>query len=152
MLWPNQRPQQKVGSMPESVAEFVAQVVPAKRQRDAHTLLELYGRISGEQPELYGTIIGFGHYHYQYASGREGDAPAGAFAPRKAATSIYLPDGIGAHRALLDQLGPHREGVGCLYLTDLEQVDLAILEQIITRSYATLSADTYRLRARDGEE
>jgi len=74
-----------------------------------------------------------------------------AFSPRKAATTIYLPDGVGAHRDLLDRLGPHTTGVGCLYVKDLDTVDLETMEQIVERSFATLVDATYTRRAREGE-
>ena len=65
-----------------SVEEFVAQVTPAKRRRDAETLTALLQEISGREPELWGTIIGFGSCHYRYPTGNEGDMPVLAFAPR----------------------------------------------------------------------
>jgi hypothetical protein len=95
-------------------------------------------------------VIGFGQYHYKYASGRQGDAVAAGFAPRKAATTIYLMDGIGRYEQQLEQLGPHTTGVGCLYIKDLDKIDLAVLEGIITESYRTLTAGTYGRRAREG--
>lgn len=95
------------------------------------------------------SIVGFGHYHYKYESGREGDGPAASFSARKAATSIYLPDGIGAHTEQLNRLGPHTTGVGCLYIKDLSAVDIAELEEIIRTAYETLTAGTYRHRARE---
>jgi hypothetical protein len=131
------------------VSEFLARVTPAGRRRDAEALLRLYGRATGLEPQLWGTIIGFGQYHYRYASGREGDGPAASFAPRKTATSIYLADGIGAHATLLPQLGPCTTGQGCLYLKDLSLIDLGVLEQIVGASYTKLTAGTYTLRARD---
>ena len=131
------------------VSEFLARVTPAGRRRDAEALLRVYARATGLEPQLWGTIIGFGQYHYRYASGREGDGPAAGFAPRKTATSIYLADGIGAHATLLPQLGPCTTGQGCLYLKDLSLIDLGVLEQIVRASYTTLTAGTYTLRARD---
>ena len=95
-------------------------------------------------------MVGFGQYHYKYASGREGDAAAAGFAPRKAATTIYLPDGVGRYDQQLRQLGPHTTGVGCLYIKDLEKIDLSVLEAIVAESYRTLTSDTYSLRAREG--
>jgi hypothetical protein len=132
------------------VDALIAKASPAKRQRDAQTLLELYGRATGEEPKLWGTIVGYGKYHYRYESGREGDSGAAGFAPRKSAMTIYLADGVGAHQELLDRLGPHTTGVGCLYIKDLEQVDLAVLEQIVAGSYRTLTEGTYGRRAREG--
>jgi hypothetical protein len=130
--------------------KFLANLAPAKRQRDARTLITLMERVTGEPPTLSGTIIGFGSYHYRYESGREGDAAAAGFAPRKAATVVYLNDGVGAHAEDLERLGPHTSGVGCVYLKDLEQVDLAVLERIIARSWRTLTSGTYTNRAREG--
>ncbi|UFU05588.1 DUF1801 domain-containing protein [Ruania halotolerans] len=133
-----------------NVEEYIDHVTPATRQRDARTLLELMQRVTGQQPELHGTIIGFGSYHYRYESGREGDAAAAGFAPRKGATTIYLMDGVEKYADELAALGPHRTGVGCLYLTDLDAIDLTILESIIGRSYALLTSGVYGSRAHEG--
>jgi Domain of unknown function (DU1801) len=136
----------------EAVRAFIEQVSSPTRRRDAETLVELMGRVTDEPPQMWGkSIIGFGEYHYEYESGREGDGPAASFSPRKA-TTIYLPDGVGAYAERLDELGPHTTGVGCLYLKDLATVDLGILEQIIDESYRTLTAGTYGHRARESED
>ena len=71
-------------------------------------------------------------------------------APRKAASVVYLNDGIATHEELLGRLGPHKTGVGCLYLTDLDAVDLDVLEEIVRRSYTTLTRDGYGRRAAEG--
>jgi Domain of unknown function (DU1801) len=134
----------------KSIQAHLDRVTPEKRRRDAETLLELMSRVTGESPRLSGSVIGFGQYHYKYESGREGDAPAAGFAPRKAAMTIYLMDGITRYQDQLTQLGPHTTGVGCLYIKDLDKIDLSILEGIITESYRTLTAGTYGLRAREG--
>jgi len=118
-----------------SVAAFIAEVAPAKRQRDAHALVDMMREISGREPELWGTIVGFGSCHYRYPTGNEGDMPVMAFAPRKAASTIYL-DSIEAHEQALADLGPHTSGVGCLYIKDLEQIDDAVLRGILERSLA----------------
>ncbi len=138
-----------MATIPEDVDALIAGVKPANRQRDARTLVELMTRATGEQPRLWGSIVGFGDYHYKYASGHEGDTCAAGFAPRKAASTIYLNDGLHRYEDELARLGPHRTGVGCLYLTDLTKIDLDVLEGIISASYARLTADTYRQRARD---
>ena len=96
---------------------------------------------------MWATIVGFGEYHYRYATGREGDAPAAGFAPRKAATTVYVMDGVGAHQELLDRLGPHTTGVSCIYLKDLEKVDLDTLEAIVRRSYERVTAGVWASRA-----
>ncbi len=108
--------------------------------------------MSGEPARLLGTVIGCGRYDYRYESGRSGNGPAIAFAPRKPAAVVYLMDGNCAHSSRLAKLGPHTAGVGCLYLKDLEAVDLSVLRSILERSYATLTESTYTNRARDGQE
>ncbi|WP_020014555.1 DUF1801 domain-containing protein [Promicromonospora sukumoe] len=129
---------------------YLDAVTPAVRRRDADTLRDLMERVTGEPPRMFGaSVVGFGEYHYEYASGRSGDAPAIAFAPRKPATTIYLPDGVGAHEERLAALGPHTTGVGCLYLKDLERVDLAVLEQILRASWATVTSGTFGQRAHE---
>ena len=131
----------------DELQAYLERVTPAVRRRDAETLLDLMRRATGQEPVLRGSIVGFGSYHYEYASGREGDAPAASFAARKAATTVYLVDGVGAHESDLARLGPHTTGVGCLYLKDLEQVDLTVLEEIVRRSWATVTDGTFGQRA-----
>lgn len=131
-----------------SVREFVDAVPSDARRRDAETLIEIMERVTGETPRMWGpTIIGFGRYHYEYASGREGDAAAAGFSPRKAATTIYLPDGVGAYADELERLGEHTTGVGCLYLKHLDRVDLGVLESIVEQSYRRVTAGTFGQRA-----
>ena len=131
-----------------SVREFVDAVPADARRRDAETLIEIMERVTGETPRMWGpTIIGFGRYHYEYASGREGDAAAAGFSPRKAATTVYLPDGVGAYADELERLGEHTTGVGCLYLKHLDRVDLGVLESIVEQSYRRVTAGTFGQRA-----
>jgi hypothetical protein len=130
---------QKTGG---SVAGFIAGVAPEKRRRDAETMVELLRDITGREPELWGTIVGFGSCHYRYPTGTEGDVPIAAFAPRRQATTVYLLD-AGAHAEELADLGPHETGAGCLYLKDLEKVDLAVLRGVIAADYRrVLDGDT----------
>ncbi|MFD5214408.1 DUF1801 domain-containing protein [Microbacterium sp. NPDC058345] len=113
-----------------SVAAFIADVTPAPRRRDAETLTALLQEISGREPELWGSIIGFGSCHYRYPTGTEGDMPVLAFAPRKAASTLYL-DSTERHGDALARLGPHTVGKGCLYIKDLAKVDLDVLRPIL---------------------
>ncbi len=136
--------------MDSELRAFIEGVEHPKRRRDAETLLDLFRRATGQQPHLWKTIVGYGQYHYEYASGRKGDAPAAGFSPRKAATTIYLSDGVGEYEDQLSKLGPHTTGVGCLYVKDLEAVDLDVLEEIVRSSYAALTAGTFTNRAREG--
>ena len=139
-----------MSSISPEIEAFLAAVTPAKRRRDADTLLALYARATGLEAKLSGTIIGYGSYDYRYDSGHSGTAAAAGFSPRKAATSVYLSDGIAAHTDLLAKLGPHKAAVGCLYLSDLEKNDLEVLEAIVRTSFETLSKGVYGSRARDG--
>ncbi len=124
----------------DDVAGLIARATPAARRRDAETLTALMQEVSGREPQIWGTIIGFGSVHYRYPTGTEGDTGVLAFAPRKAATTIYLLDGVDAHAEALAELGPHTTGVGCLYLKDLEQVDLDVLRGILERSLRRVEA------------
>ncbi|QMU96499.1 DUF1801 domain-containing protein [Microbacterium esteraromaticum] len=124
----------------DDVAGLIARSAPATRRRDAETLTALMQEISGRDPATWGTIIGFGRVHYRYPTGTEGESGLLGFAPRKAATTIYLLDGVGAHAEDLAALGPHTTGVGCLYIKDLEQVDVDVLRRILTRSLAWVEA------------
>ena len=123
-----------------SVHEFIDQVAHPVRRRDAETLLELFTRITGELPRMWGpSLVGFGEYHYTYDSGREGDAPAAAFSPRKSATTVYLNPGLTEHPELLQRLGPHKNGLTCLYLKDLADVDLDVLTELVRESYESVT-------------
>lgn len=122
------------------VAGLIARSSPANRRRDAETLTALMQEVSGREPMTWGTIIGFGHCHYRYPTGTEGEMGLLGFAPRKAATTIYLVDGVDPHRDALAELGPHTSSVGCIYIKDLEKVDLDVLRGILTRSLAWAEA------------
>ncbi|MGO1562056.1 hypothetical protein CZ771_13305 [Actinomycetales bacterium JB111] len=137
--------------MDDPIATFIDRATPAKRARDARRLVELMREATGEDPVLRGTIIGFGEYHYRYDSGREGDAPAAGFSPRRQASTIYLLDGVAAHADALARLGPHTTGIGCVYVKDLDDVDLTVLAEIVTASYRTLTSGTFGARARDAQ-
>ena len=84
---------------------------------------------------MWGTsIVGFGEYHYKYESGREGDFLITGFSPRKSAFTIYIMPGFARYEALMDKLGKHRTGKSCLYINRLDDVDLSVLEELVTRS------------------
>lgn len=119
-----------------SVAEFLAAVGHPVRRGDGLRLLALMSRITGQPAEMWGpTIVGFGRYHYRYASGREGDSPAVGFSPRKSSLSLYgLTCGPEAAE-LLGRLGKHKTGAGCLYVTKLDDVDGAVLAELIRLGY-----------------
>lgn len=111
------------------------------RRDDAEYLLALIGTITGAPAKMWGpTIIGFGRYHYKYASGREGDSFLSGFAPRKTETVFYLTGIIEKQSDFLEQLGPHRMGKSCLYIKNLAKIDRDILTQLITQSVAAIRA------------
>src|SRR3954447_12957082 len=95
------------GGVDAQVAAYLRSVSSPTRRRDAETLLRLMTSLTGEEPRMWATVVGFGRYHYRYPSGRESDGPAASFAARREATAIYVPDGVGARRELLEKLGPH---------------------------------------------
>lgn len=129
------------------VDAFLAAVEHPVRRRDALRLVELMTRVTGEPPRMWGpSIVGFGVYHYRYASGREGSAGGAGFSPRTSATTVYLPDGVAAHADLLAGLGPHTSSVSCVYIKDLDAVDLGVLEEAVRRSYETVTAETFGTR------
>ena len=127
------------------VAEFLAAVKHPARQADSFELLELMGGITGQEPVMWGpTIIGFGSYHYRYGSGREGDAAAVGFSPRKANLALYgLTYGPDADR-LLPELGKHKTGAACLYINKLEDVDRTVLTEMIRTGYEHVMAELHR--------
>ena len=119
-----------------SVEEFLARVADEQRREDAQRLCAMMREITGEQPTMWGTsIIGFGTYHYRYASGREGDSPLASFSPRRQHLVIYLLGGFeDRYRPVLARLGPHKTGKGCLYVRRLDEVDHDALRELIDRS------------------
>jgi len=120
-----------------SVTAFLNSVENETRRRDAYTINEMMTRISGEKPKMWGeSIVGFGSYHYKYASGREGDWMMTAFSPRKANLVLYIMPGYGEFDDIMERLGKHKTGKACLYINKLEDLDMTVLEELITESIA----------------
>ena len=119
----------------ESVAKFIASIEDDKRRKDSRAVLKMMKEITGDKPEMWGpAIIGFGSYHYTYASGREGDWFLTGFSPRKQALTLYIMSGFSKYDALLKKLGKFKTGKACLYIKKLEDVHLPTLEELIRRS------------------
>ncbi|HRO98951.1 MAG TPA: DUF1801 domain-containing protein [Flavobacteriales bacterium] len=119
-----------------SVEAFIDKHPKEEMRDDSRVLVKLMQELTGEQPHMYGpSIIGFGTYHYTYASGHSGSAPLAAFSPRKPELVIYL-----GQEALepdtLAKLGKHRATKGCLYVKRLADIDLKVLKALIKRSIA----------------
>jgi hypothetical protein len=119
-----------------SVEEFLAQLPDDRQREDARRLCAVMQEVTGEPPAMWGpSIIGFGTYHYRYASGHEGDAPLAGFSPRSQHLVIYLASEFGdRYQPVLARLGPHKAGQGCLYVKRLGDVDEAALRELIDRS------------------
>ena len=118
-----------------SVKDYIAAIKDATQKQDAKQLVALMQKITQAPPKMWGaSIIGFGHYHYKYKSGQEGDWFLTGFAPRKPAIIIYLMcDAF--HKALdFNNLGEYKKSVGCLYIKRLELVNLSVLEQLLRKS------------------
>jgi hypothetical protein len=97
--------------------------------------------VSGQPPVMWGpTIIGFGQYHYKYESGREGDAAAIGFSPRKANLVVYFPEGISHRQVQLGTLGPQTTGKACLYIKRLDDIDTSVLKQMLEASCQYVAA------------
>jgi hypothetical protein len=86
------------------------------------------------------SIVGFGSYHYEYDSGREGDMPLAGFSPRKAATVFYIKRRFSESEALLGKLGKYTSGKSCLYIKKLADVDQKVLESLVVKSVAAMRA------------
>jgi hypothetical protein len=121
-------------------AAFLASVADPKRREDARALCATMARATGEPPKMWGTIVGFGRYHYRYESGREGDSMVSGFAVRAKELVLYLGCGGGGFEDLLAGLGRHRLGKGCLYVKALADVDASVLEALIARAHAAARA------------
>ncbi len=131
----------KTRPTPESVDAFIAAIENPRRRADALTALAIYKDVTHLPPVMWGSsIIGFGSYHYVYATGREGDMPAASFSPRKANMTFYVDDKFEGAEALYAKLGKHQKSVACLYINKLADVDLEILREIIACQYSTLPA------------
>ncbi len=121
----------------ESVEAFLNAIADDQRRRDCFTVMELMKDATKVEPKMWGTsIVGFGRYHYIYASGREGDSCWIGFSPRKQNLTLYLMGGFEQHADLMAKLGKYSLGKGCLYINRLQDIDTAILGELIERSVA----------------
>ena len=120
-----------------SVQAFLDSCSDDQRRADAKALAKLMQKVTGQKPTMWGpSIVGFGSCHYVYESGREGDMPIVGFSPRKAANVLYGAIGFRDADAMLAKLGRHTTGKGCLYIKRLSDVDLKVLESLLTKAVA----------------
>ena len=135
---------QRGAILPGSIFENIVGSAPltqgARKADEARALDALFRRVTGFQPRMWGpTIVGYGRYHYTYASGREGDYLATGFSPRKAAPSIYIMPGYADFGGILDRLGKHKTGKSCLYVRRLSDIDESVLAELIAAGLADLA-------------
>ncbi|MDN4070890.1 DUF1801 domain-containing protein [Paenibacillus vini] len=135
--------QLKTKETENSVIEFIENVDQPKKREDAYRLLDIFSETTGYPAKMWGpSIIGFGSYHYKYATGHEGDAPLVGFSPRKVKISLYFATGDTAREALLEQLGKHTAGKGCVYINKVADINEDILKELILQSVKFLR-ETY---------
>jgi len=121
-----------------SVVEFIESVGNEKKKADAYKLLEIFEEVTGCKAKMWGTsIIGFGKYHYKYASGHEGDAPLVGFSPRKAKISLYLLYESEEREKLLGNFGKHTKSKACIYINKLADINTEVLKELIKRTVET---------------
>lgn len=133
------------------VEEFIALVEHPVRRADAEVLDGMFRRATEQEPRMWGpSMVGYGEYHYEYASGHSGDALATGFSPRKANLALYgltmQPEATG----LLERLGKHKTGAACLYINKLADVDLEVLEALIRTGYRYVTEELHESRGQDG--
>ncbi len=125
------------------VTDFLKNVENPKRRADAQVVLELMERVTGLPAKMWGTaIIGFGNYHYKYASGREGDFMRVGFSPRKANLVVYILPGYTDYAEILGRIGKYKKGKSCLYINKLDDIDMGVLEELVVAGLADM-AKTY---------
>ncbi|WNS46324.1 DUF1801 domain-containing protein [Paenibacillus sp. MMS20-IR301] len=135
--------EQKTKETDNSVIEFIEAIDSLKKREDAYRLLDIFSETTGFPAVMWGpSIIGFGAYHYKYATGHEGDAPLAGYSPRKAKISLYFATGDDERDVLLQKLGKHTAGKACVYVNKLDDIDTEVLKALIRQSVAFLR-ETY---------
>lgn len=127
--------EQKTKPTEQSVDDFLGNIADEQTRDDCFAIAKLMKKITGSAPRMWGTsIVGFGKYHYKYDSGHEGDACLTGFSPRKQNITLYVMPGFTEHTDLLEKLGKHKAGKGCLYIKKLEDINEDVLKKLIEHS------------------
>lgn len=120
-----------------SAESHIAAIANEEQRNDALRLVALMRKVTRQEPRMWGpSIVGFGSYHYKYASGHEGDSALTAFAARGRELVVYIATGFEGRDALLAKLGEHKTGKVCVYIRRLANVDLKVLEKLVAQSVA----------------
>ncbi len=116
-----------------SVEKFLNGIKDEKKREDSFKILKMMKQITKSEPKMWGSsMVGFGNYHYKYASGREGDWFLTGFSPRKQSLTLYMMSYLEKHENILKRLGKYKTGKGCLYIKQLEDVDMRVLKELIS--------------------
>ena len=127
----------------EGVEDFLNRIPETERREDCFAVAKMMEEITGDKPKMWGpSIVGFGSYHYKYASGREGDWPVTGFSPRKKDLTLYIMMGLEKHPELMEKLGKHTHAKSCLYIKRLSDIHLPTLKKLIKTSLKELKAYT----------
>lgn len=118
-----------------SVSKFIEDIEDEKRRSECLRVMDLMKKATGADPKMWGaSVVGFGDFHYKYESGRENDWFVTGFSPRKGNLTLYFMTGLDRYESLLERLGKHKTGKGCLYIKDLDDIDLSVLRELVTTS------------------
>lgn len=122
-----------------SPSTYLNSLADPAQKKDAKELIKIFQEATKEKPVMWGaSIVGFGAYHYKYASGHEGDAPLTGFSARKGNFSLYIMPGVANYADLLKKLGPHKKAVACLYIKKLSDVHIPTLKTLIKKSHTEM--------------
>ena len=118
-----------------SVTEFMNSIEDKDQRADCRAIAAMMRKATGKRAKMWGaSMVGYGSYHYKYASGQEGDYFLTGFSPRRQATTVYIMPGFSGYDALMKKLGKYKTGRSCLYIRKLDDVDSSVLQQLIARS------------------
>ena len=144
--------EQKIKPTKVSVASFLKKVADPQQRADSMTILKLMKDATGLEPTMWGpSMIGFGTYHYKYASGHEGDCFLMGFSPRKGQMSLYFMPGLHRFQDYLKKLGKYTTGKSCLYIKKLADVDVNVLNEMIEVGF-TKMCDTVQVKQREAAQ
>ena len=117
------------------VADFMNSIADKTQRADCKAIAAMMRKATGRRAKMWGSsMVGYGSYHYKYASGQEGDYFITGFSPRKQATTVYIMPGFSGYETLMKKLGKYKTGKSCLYIKTLADVDEKVLQQLISKS------------------
>jgi len=129
----------------ESVHAFLDKIADADRREDCRKVVDIMRSVTKEEPKMWGgSIVGFGRYHYKYASGRESEWPITGFSPRKGDLTLYIMGGFDQFSDLMENLGKYKTAKSCLYIKKLSDVDLVILRKLVAQSVKLMAPKRIR--------